>query len=289
MEKIFKGIKMNRGEEIRNLLKLKPDEVRANAGKKLVVCKDLDALHRRFARELADELKINNSKGIPTRLIVPVGPVGQYPYLIRLIESENISLASVWLFFMDEYSDSSGKAIAPSHPLSFRRIAFEKFLNSLKEKSDINLDQVYFPDETNIEQIPKIIEKIGGIDTVYGGIGIHGHLAFNEPEPGIKEKGCRKVVLNDFTITINAIRAECGGNIANFPREAFTLGLKEILAAKKIRLYCRNGTHYDWANTVLRIALFAEPGDDFPVTHIRDRDYVIITDEFTLARPKNLI
>ncbi len=36
-------------------------------------------------------------------------------------------------------------------------------------------------------------------------------------------------------------------------------------------------------------ALFGTPGDDYPVTYIRDRDYVIITDKDTLASPKNLI
>ena len=65
--------------------------------------------------------------------------------------------------------------------------------------------------------------------------------------------------------------------------------MKQILASQHIRLYCRNGTPFDWANTILRIALFGTPGDDYPVTYIRDRDYVIITDKDTLALPKNLI
>ena len=35
--------------------------------------------------------------------------------------------------------------------------------------------------------------------------------------------------------------------------------------------------------------LMAEPGDDYPVTWIRDRDYVITSDRATLASPANLI
>ena len=81
------------------------------------------------------------------------------------------------------------------------------------------------------------------------------------------------------------MRAGVGGNLAGFPRYAYTIGMKEILSARRIRLYCRNGIALDWANTVLRLALFGEPGDDYPVTHIRGRNYVIVSDRDTLRSP----
>jgi glucosamine-6-phosphate deaminase len=71
-----------------------------------------------------------------------------------------------------------------------------------------------------------------------------------------------------------------------YPRKGVTLGMRQILGAKRIRLYCRNGIALDWANTVLRLALFGTPGDDYPVTYIRDhQDYVIVTDEDTARSP----
>ena len=69
----------NRKEEVRNLLRLSPEEVIERAGKHLVVCNDLDALHLHFAHEIAEEIQKNNSHDLPTRLILPVGPTGQYP------------------------------------------------------------------------------------------------------------------------------------------------------------------------------------------------------------------
>ena len=115
------------------------------------------------------------------------------------------------------------------------------------------------------------------------------HIAFNEPEQEISEKGPRRVILNDYTITINAIRAQIGGNLENFPRYAYTIGMREILNSRKIRLYCRNGTLFDWANTILRIVLFGIPGDDYPVSYIRNHpNYTITTDKDTLSTPKNL-
>jgi hypothetical protein len=60
-----------------------------------------------------------------------------------------------------------------------------------------------------------------------------------------------------------------------------------LLGAKRIRLYCRNGISLDWANTVLRLAVLGEPGDDYPVTYIREHsDYVVITDRDTARSPQ---
>jgi glucosamine-6-phosphate deaminase len=188
---------------------------------------------------------------------------------------------------MDEYCDQSGRAVQVDHPLSLRGAAHRAFLNRLDASCGLRSERVFFPNEGNIDDLEGIIEAAGGIDVCYGGIGIHGHVAFNEPEPGVSDSGPRKVALNNYTVTINAVRAHVGGNLECFPRQAYTLGMRQILAARKIRLFCRNGCELDWANTVLRVALFGRPGDDYPVTYIRDRDYVVGTDRHTLATPDN--
>jgi glucosamine-6-phosphate deaminase len=280
---------MDRKTEIRQLLKLSPEEVRAKAGHHLVVCEDLDALHKRFAEDIAAEIRENNSTEKQTRLILPVGPTGQYPILAGTINSEKISLSECWFFFMDENCDENGKALGCEHPLSFKGEAEGLFLSRLEEACGLQPDRVIFPDENNINTLASRIDELGGIDTCYGGIGIHGHVAFNEPESGVEDTGPRRVRLNDYTVTINAVRSHVGGNLECFPREAYTLGMKQILASRRIRLYCRNGCEFDWANTVLRLALFGTPGDDYPVTYIRNMDFTIMTDQETLASPRYLI
>jgi glucosamine-6-phosphate deaminase len=189
---------------------------------------------------------------------------------------------------MDEYADDDEKALSEEHPLSFKGIANVLFLNNIEEHLLPDPSRIHFPSEQNIENLAALI-KTGGISTCYGGIGIHGHIAFNEPSSGIVHSNPHLVNLNDFTITINAIRANVGGNLEGFPKFAYTIGMRQIFTARKIRLYCRNGTDYDWANTILRLALFGKPGDDYPVTHIRDRDYVIITDKNTLQTPEIIL
>jgi glucosamine-6-phosphate deaminase len=277
---------MNRQEEIRTLLSLTPDEVRLHAGEHLVVCADLDRLHHHMAQSIAAEIAAHQSGDATLRLILPVGPTGQYPILARLIAEQNLSLKNCWLFFMDEYCDTDGNALDADHPLSFKGIMNDLFFDHLPDESGLMQAQIFFPDKHNIAQLPRLIDELGGIQTCYGGIGIHGHLAFNEPETNVSQLSARKVRLNDFTVTINAIRSHVGGNLENFPRYAYTLGMKEILSAQQIRLYCRNGIDLDWANTILRLALLGAAGDDYPVTHIRNHDYVIVTDEATLASPK---
>ena len=280
----------DRKTKIRELLKLSTEDMVERAGDKLVVCEDIDVLHQKFAEEVADEIKANNEKGQLSRFIMPVGPTGQYPILAEIINSESISLANCWFFFMDEYCDDASKAVSVDHPLSFKGEAKRLFFDHLDDDSGLNPEQVIFPDEININQLSEMIEKVGGIDVCYGGIGIHGHVAFNEPEVGVLNSGPRIVDLNDFTTTINVVRSGVGGNLECFPRQAYTLGMREILGARKIRLYCRNGCEFDWANTVLRLALFGKPGDDYPVTHIRTHsDYIITTDTETLSVPSNLI
>lgn len=279
---------MNRREEVRRLLRMSTEEMVAKAEGKLVIVDDLDALHQHFAESIAKEIMKNNEAGRPTKLILPVGPTGQYPILKDMINKQGISLKNCFFFFMDEYCDDNGYAIPEDHPLSFKGEMKHLFFNHIKPELNIPPKQLVFPNHLNLHTLKQRIADAGGIDTCYGGIGIHGHVAFNEPEPNVLDTEPRLVYLNDFTITINAIRAEVGGNLVNFPRKAVTLGMKQILGAKRIRLYCRS-QNYDWANTILRLALFGEPGDDYPVTYIRNKDYMIVTDKFTASKPKFIL
>lgn len=283
-------ITAERQAEVRHLLSLSPEEVRRRAAEHLIVCPDLDALHRHMAEAIAAEIAAANAQNTPLRLILPVGPVGAYPYLVELIAARQLSLTDCWFFFMDEYCDTNGCALPSEHPLSFRGTMERLFFAPLRAHFGAqNQPHSIFPDQHNIATLPSLIESLGGIHTCYGGIGIHGHLAFNEPEVGIAALSARRVRLNAFTLTMNAVRANIGGNLACFPREAYTLGMREILGAGRLRLYCRNDSNLDWANTVLRVALLGAVGDDYPVTHIRGRNYTIITDEATLASPRTLI
>src|SRR5439155_13425950 len=101
-----------------------------------------------------------------------------------------------------------------------------------------------FPDPRDCGAIGRLIAQRGGVDACFGGIGINGHIAFNEPpEPGetisIEEFAARPTRVLDLareTRTINSVTV--GGDIGVIPRRAITVGMKEILSARRLRFYC---------------------------------------------------
>ena len=279
-----------RRNEIKKLLSLSPDEMLEKAGTRLEIVDDIDLLHQHFALSIASEIETNNANGQSTKLILPVGPVGQYPLFAEIINQKKICLKNCWFFMMDEHCDDNGIVLPADHPLSFRFTFHQMFTEYLDSNLMIPTEQLIFPDHLNVQSLQAKIDSVGGIDTTYGGIGIHGHLAYNEPEPNVRQTDPRIVSLNDFTRTMNAIRSQIGGNLEGHPQQGVTLGMNQILNAKRIRLYCRNGIDLDWANTVLRLALFGEPDDDYPVTYIRQHnDVVIVTDKETAKQPKFIV
>lgn len=281
----------DRDDEVRNLLELSPDQLRSEAGDIIEIRPDLDDLMDDFAHAVAHEIKTNNENGDRTTLILPVGPVDHYPQLAELINDQRISLNNCHFFFMDEYCDGSGRALPADHPLSFRREMDELFFDHIDPELNIPADQLVFPTQENVTDLAGMIDSVGGIDTCYGGIGIHGHVAFNEPESGVADTDPRLVYLNDYTVTINAIRAGVGGNLENFPRKAVTIGMNQVLNADRVRLYCRNDVPtLDWANTVLRLAILGKPGPDYPVTYLTEHDdYTVVTDERTAKSPDHVL
>lgn len=192
---------------------------------------------------------------------------------------------------MDEYCDDNDQLIPISHPLSFRRQIGPLFFELVDEELLMPPEQRIFPTPENLDKLPAMIEAVGGIEVCYGGIGIHGHVAFNEPEPGIKDTDPRILNINDFTRTVDSTRHGLGGNLINFPKRAITLGMKQCLGARKLLLMTRNEyKDMDWANTVLRISVLGVPGDDYPVTHIRNHEnYIVATDIETAKSPEIVI
>jgi glucosamine-6-phosphate deaminase len=284
-------IGLNRSEEIRNLFNLSVEELIKKSEDHLVVTNTLDELYEYLAEEMVAEFRKSMTKAEPTAFIMPVGPTQPYRLMAEKINKERINLKNCWFFFMDEYCDDNDELIQTTHPLSFRGQINNLFFNLVDNELLMPVNQRIFPAPEIINELPGMIEAVGGIEVCYGGIGIHGHVAFNEPAADIKDTDPRILDINDFTRTVDATRHGLGGNLINFPRRAITLGMKQCLSARKILLMTRNEhLGMDWANTVLRVAALGVPGDDYPVTHIRDhKNYIIATDYATATSPATII
>ncbi|MBS1372330.1 MAG: glucosamine-6-phosphate isomerase [Lentisphaeria bacterium] len=280
---------MKRSEEVRRLLAIPAEELEREAKGQLRITRTLDELYEFLAEEMTAEFRKAAAGNRVVSFIMPVGPTQPYRIMAQKINAENLSLKNVRFFFMDEYCTDDGNLIPKEHPLSFRGQIGGLFFDHVRPALLMPPEQIIFPAPENLKRLPAMIEEAGGIEVCYGGIGIHGHVAFNEPEPGVAETDPRILTINDFTRTIDATRHPgAGGNLENFPRRAITLGMKQCLGARRALLMTRNESPaLNWANTIVRIAALGEPGDDYPVTHFRNHpNCLVATDANTAAAPK---
>ena len=279
-----------RAREVRRILALEPDEVIKEAKGQLVVFDTLDEVYDYLAEEMVQEFEKAAKGDRIVSFIMPVGPTQPYRLMAEKINYRQISLKNVRFFFMDEYVDDEKDRLIPkSNPLSFRGQIGPLLFDRIRPDLLMPKSQIIFPTPENVKDLPKMIKDAGGIEVCYGGIGIHGHVAFNEPGPGVAKWNPRILEINDFTRTIDATRHPgVGGNLENFPRRAITMGMKQCIEARKILVMTRNETPFlNWANTIVRIAALGRPGDDYPVTHMRHhKNLCIVTDRNTLKKPK---
>jgi len=127
------------------------------------------------------------------------------------------------------------------------------------------------PDPREPRAIQQLIDSRGGVDACFGGIGINGHLAFNEPpEPGQDVSAetfaalpTRALSLSRETRTINSVTV--GGEINLIPKRAITVGMKEILGTKRLRFYCNR----PWQSSVIRRALHGPLTPACPASFLR--------------------
>lgn len=219
-----------------------------------------------IALEMIEEIKKNNALNKKTVFICPVGPVGQYPIFVRLVNRDKINLQNCWFINMDEYLTDDDKWIDKEHHLSFRGFMERNVYTQIDSSLLMPKNQRVFPDPENPKFIPDLIQDLGGVDIAFGGIGINGHLAFNEPNDDMTVEEFSKLQTRVLSIsretrTINSV-GDLNGAIDAMPKKCVTIGIQEILSAKKIRL----GVFRDWHRSVVRQAAYGEVSAHFPVT-----------------------
>ena len=160
------------------------DVAREELGKgtpvKVRVLGDLASIAKDFAAALLAEIR-----GGAKTFIVPVGPVDQFPLLAELINEQRVDCRDAVLINMDEYLTDDDRWIDRDHPLSFRGFMDRQFYDRLDPALAPRPENRVFPDPQDPGAIGRLIARRGGGAACFGGIGINGHIAFNEPpEPG---------------------------------------------------------------------------------------------------------
>jgi len=269
-------------------MEISVEELRGRARLRFRLVPDIASLIQDFAVSIADEIR--SKAGAPLSLILPVGPVAQYPILVEITNRERLSWRNVHVFQMDEWLDWQGRLVGEDHPLSFTGFIRRELLGKIDAELRMPEGHHHWPDPFSPDRISEELARQGGADACYGGIGYHGHVAFNEPALSrwhevsveeLRESLTRVVALGDDSIVVQSIGC-AGGDSQAIPPMAVTMGMRDILASRKIRLYCAAGERH---RAVFRTAVAGDAGVDFPVTLVQGHaDAEVITDEAT-ARP----
>ncbi len=156
-------------------------------------------------------------------------PIGIYKELVELNKKGDITFKDIKSVNLDEYCGLDG-----SHDQSYRYFMNTNLFNHV----DIDKNNTYVPSgvssdlKSEGEAYDKMIKDFGGIDIQLLGIGLDGHIGFNEPAPFFT-KETHVVDLHESTIKANARFFNSEDEV---PKKAITMGMMSIMQAKKVLL-----------------------------------------------------
>ena len=228
------------------------------------------------AKQIAALIRAKDQKKEKTVLGLATGstPKSLYAELVRMHREEKLSFKNVVTFNLDEYYPIDNDALQ----------SYNRFMRTnLFDHIDINPKNIHIPNgeitKENIKehcrQYEKMIKDAGGIDLQILGIGNNGHIGFNEPGSGIYSK-TRLITLDNSTRIANSYEF---ANIAQVPRLAITLGISNILQAKKIILMA-------WGSAkapVIKKAVEDDDTEQVPASLLQNHDDVTFVIDDTAA------
>ena len=192
---------------------------------RIVKAKDYTAMSRMAANIISAQI-IMNAKCV-LGLATGSTPIGIYQQMIEWYRKGDLDFSEVTTINLDEY-----RGLGPDNDQSYRY-----FMNTnLFDHVNIRKDHTFVPDgleadrEKACSSYNERIRACGGIDLQLLGLGNNGHIGFNEPEDAF-EKETHCVQLSESTIQANARFFD---NPEEVPREAYTMGIKSIMQARKI-------------------------------------------------------
>lgn len=156
-------------------------------------------------------------------------PLGTYACLVKAYENKDLDFSKVTSVNLDEYVGLTGE-----NDQSYRY-----FMNTnLFSKINIRKECTFVPNgcaddvKKECREYDERIESLGGIDIQLLGIGLDGHIGFNEPDE-VFTKETHLVDLDPSTIEANARFFPSADDV---PKQAVTMGMGGIMNAKKVLL-----------------------------------------------------
>jgi glucosamine-6-phosphate deaminase len=245
------------------------------------LCRDSAEMAQCMAAELVDVIEQNNALGKQTRAIIPCGPSCWYPAYCELVNRKRVSLQHLTVFHMDECLDWQGRELPRRHPYSFRGFMEREFYLPIHPDLRPPESNRCWPTARNVDELAHQIAA-APVDITLGGWGQDGHIAYNQASrhpfhrPSLEELRRSTVrVQENNPDTILALAHRTFGAAYQFvPPMSVTLGLRECLSAKRVRLFSDTGA---WKQTALRVALFSPPDAEYPITLLQEHPDALVT------------
>lgn len=168
----------------------------------------------------------------PFVLGLPTGgtPLSTYKALIAMHNAGEVSFKHVVTFNMDEYV-----GIDPEHPESYRSFMYNNFFNHVDiQEENINLlDGLADDIDAHCAAYEEKIRSYGKINLFMGGIGIDGHIAFNEPGSSLNSRTRIKTLTEETRIANSRF---FDNDINQVPKYALTIGVATLLDAEEVMI-----------------------------------------------------
>ncbi len=146
------------------------------------------------------------------KLILPTGnsPIGVYNELVEKFNKKEISFKNTTTFNLDEYLEKE----------KYEDVSFEKFMNeNLFKFVNIKKNKINFPSDPG--SYDRKLDKVSSFDFALLGVGVNGHIAFNEPGTEFNSR------THEVELTNSTIKANFKG-MDIYPKNAITMGIKDI-------------------------------------------------------------
>ena len=200
---------------------------------RLIIRPDYDTVSKWAANHIASRInEANPTKDKPFVIGLPTGstPLGTYKELINLYKKGKVSFENVVTFNMDEYV-----GIPEDHPESYHSFMWNNFFSHINiKKENVHILNGNAKDiKKECEDYEKAIKDAGGIKLFMGGVGVDGHIAFNEPGSSLASR-TRQMTLTHDTIIVNSRFFD--HDINKVPKTALTVGVGTVCDSDEVMI-----------------------------------------------------
>lgn len=239
---------------------------------KIYKAKDYKDMSRKAANIISAQviMKPNCVLGLATGST----PIGTYDQLVEWYNKGDLDFSEVTTVNLDEY-----KGLPRTNDQSYYYFMHQH----LFDRVNIDLERTNVPNgmepdaEKECGRYEELIRSLGGVDLQLLGLGHNGHIGFNEPgEAFEKETHC--VDLTESTIEANKRFFASADDV---PKQAYTMGIKTIMQAKKILIVVNGENKAD----IVERAFFGPVTPEVPASILQlHNDVTLVGDKAALAK-----